>query len=137
MPAKFAMVIAPASMRPRRREKMTRTAEMAARVASGPGFWTEWLAELDRQGLLEELLAEDVIARALREAPSGHKYDRVLTAKMTVICVLVACLFPGAGYDTVLATAFGLPGPAAPAGRGGLPPAARSPRPGSCSASRP
>ncbi len=83
---------------------------MVARIASGPGFWTEWLAELDRQGLLEELLAGDVIARALREAPSGHKYDRVLTAKMTVICVLVACLFPGAGYDTVLATAFGLPG---------------------------
>jgi hypothetical protein len=83
---------------------------MAVRVASGPGFWTDWLAELDRQGLLEELLAEDVIARALREAPSGHKYDRVLSAKMTVICVLVACLFPGAGYDAVLATAFGLPG---------------------------
>ena len=83
---------------------------MAARIASGPGFWTEWLAELDRQGLLEELLAEDVIARALREAPAGHKYDRVLTAKMTVVCVLVACLFPGAGYDSVLATAFGLPG---------------------------
>ena len=83
---------------------------MVARIASGPGFWTEWLAELDRQGLLEELLAQDVIARALREAPPGHKYDRVLTAKMTVICVLVACLFPGAGYDTVLATAFGLPG---------------------------
>jgi Transposase DDE domain/Insertion element 4 transposase N-terminal len=83
---------------------------MAARVASGPGFWMEWLAELDRQGLLEELLAEDVIARALREAPPGHKYDRVLTAKMTVVCVLVACLFPGAGYDAVLATAFGLPG---------------------------
>ena len=83
---------------------------MAARIASGPGFWTAWLAELDRQGLLEELLAEDVIARALREAPAGHKYDRVLTAKMTVICVLVACLFPGAGYDSVLATAFRLPG---------------------------
>jgi Insertion element 4 transposase N-terminal len=83
---------------------------MAARIASGPGFWTEWLAELDRQGLLEDLLAEDVIARALREAPAGHKYDRVLTAKMTVICVLVACLFPGAGYDSVLATAFGLSG---------------------------
>jgi hypothetical protein len=82
---------------------------MAARIASGPGFWTDWLAELDRQGLLEELLAEGVIARALREAPPGHKYDRVLTAKMTVICVLVACLFPGAGYDSVLATAFGLP----------------------------
>jgi hypothetical protein len=85
-------------------------AQIAARVASGPGFWTEWLAELGRQGLLEDLLAEDVIARALRESPTGHKYDRVLTAKMTVVCVLVACLFPGAGYDTVLATAFGLPG---------------------------
>jgi hypothetical protein len=85
-------------------------AELAARIASGPGFWTDWLAELGRQGLLEDLLARDVIARALAEAPSGHKYDRVLTAKMTVICVLVACLFPGAGYDAVLATAFGLPG---------------------------
>ena len=83
---------------------------MAARAASGPGFWTEWLAGLDRRGLLEDLLADDVISRALREAPPGHKYDRVLTARMTVICVLVACLFPGAGYDTVLATAFGLPG---------------------------
>ena len=83
---------------------------LAARVASGPGFWTGWLAELDRQGLLEELLAEDVIARALREASAGHRYDRVLTAKMTVICVLVACLFPGDGYDAVLAKAFGLPG---------------------------
>jgi hypothetical protein len=95
---------------------------MAPRIASGPGFWTGWLAELDRQGLLEELLAEDVIARALREAPAGHRYDRVLTAKMTVVCVLVACLFPGAGYDAVLATAFGLsglrfkPGTAVPAG---------------------
>src|SRR6266704_1346550 len=95
------MVIEPAS---------TLAAALAARVASGPGFWTEWLAELGRLGLLEELLADGVIARALREAPTGHKYDRVLTAKMTVICVLVACLFPGAGYDAVLATAFGLPG---------------------------
>jgi hypothetical protein len=84
--------------------------DLAARVASGPGFWTEWLGELDRRGLLEELLAEDVIARALLEAPAGHRYDRVLTAKMTVVCVLVACLFPGDGYDAVLARAFGLPG---------------------------
>jgi hypothetical protein len=51
------------------RERDDEAAEMAARIASGPGFWTEWLAELGRQGLLEELLAEDVIARALREAP--------------------------------------------------------------------
>jgi hypothetical protein len=59
------------------------------RLASGPGFWADWLAELDRQGLLEDLLAEDVIARALREASAGHRYDRVLTAKMTVVGVLV------------------------------------------------
>jgi hypothetical protein len=88
----------------------TAPGSVAARVASGPGFWTEWLAQLSRQGLLEDLLADGVIARALREAPTGHKYDRVLTAKMTVICVLVACLFPGDGYDAVLAKAFGLPG---------------------------
>src|SRR6266571_4697637 len=105
------MVITPASIPPvLRGEEDPGAAEMAARIASGPGFWTDWLAELGRQGLLEELLTEGVIARALREAPPGHKYDRVLTAKMTVICVLVACLFPGAGYDAVLATAFGLPG---------------------------
>ncbi|MGI8447717.1 MAG: IS4 family transposase [Streptosporangiaceae bacterium] len=112
MPAKFAMVITPASTSgaPQRENDEAAAAEMAARIASGPGFWTDWLTELDRQGLLESMLAEDVIARALREAPSGHRYDRVLTAKMTVVCVLVACLFPGAGYDTVLATAFGLPG---------------------------
>lgn len=110
MPAKFAMVITPASTPPAPPGDNDETAAMAARVASGPGFWTDWLAELDRRGLLEDLLAGDVIARALREAPSGHKYDRVLTAKMTVVCVLVACLFPGAGYDSVLATAFGLPG---------------------------
>ncbi len=112
MPAKFAMVITRASTPAARQEENDEAAaaEMAARIASGPGFWTDWLADLGRQGLLEELLAEDVIARALREAPSGHKYDRVLTAKMTVVCVLVACLFPGAGYDGVLATAFGLPG---------------------------
>ena len=104
------MVIAPASTPAVAHRDNDGAAEIAARVASGPGFWTEWLAELGRAGLLEELLAGGVIARALREAPPGHKYDRVLTAKMTVVCVLVACLFPGAGYDAVLATAFGLPG---------------------------
>jgi DDE family transposase/transposase IS4-like protein len=84
--------------------------DRAARVAAGPGFWTEWLAAMSRQGLLEELLADDVIARALREVPTRHRYHRALDAKMTVICVLVACLFPGEGYDAVLARAFGLPG---------------------------
>jgi hypothetical protein len=70
LPAKFAMVITAASTPAApQRERDDEAAEMAARIASGPGFWTEWLAELGRQGLLEELLAEDVIARALREAP--------------------------------------------------------------------
>ena len=82
----------------------------AARAVAGPGFWTEWLSELSREGLLEALLCEDVIARALREAPTGHRYDSALDAKMTLICVLVACLFPEQGYDQVLAKAFGLPG---------------------------
>ena len=84
--------------------------ETAARVAAGPGFWTDWLSELCREGLLEALLAEDVIARALREAPGRHRYNSALDAKMTLICVLVACLFPKEGYDQVLARAFGLPG---------------------------
>jgi len=112
LPAQFAMVIASPSMpsAPSGDGDAVPHAELAARVASGPGLWTDWLEELDRRGLLEELLADGVIARALREAPTGHRYDRVLNAKMTVICVLVACLFPGAGYDTVLATASGLPG---------------------------
>ena len=74
----------------------------AARVAAGPGFWAEWLSELSREGLLEALLDGDVIARALREAPTGHRYDSALGAKMTLICVLVACLFPDQGYDQVL-----------------------------------
>ncbi len=84
--------------------------DLAGRVLSGPGLWLDWLGELQRESLLEELLAGGVIARALEEAPHGHAYDRTLTGKVTVICVLVACLFPGAGYDTALAAAFGLPG---------------------------
>jgi Insertion element 4 transposase N-terminal/Transposase DDE domain len=84
--------------------------ELAARVAAGPAFWAGWLDELDRGGLLEELLGRDVIERALEEAPGAHRYDSALNAKMTLVCVLVGCLFPGEGYDRVLARAFGLPG---------------------------
>ncbi|MGH7734379.1 MAG: IS4 family transposase, partial [Gemmatimonadales bacterium] len=84
--------------------------DAAARAAAGPGFWTEWLSELSRTGLLEALLADGTVDRALREAPAGHRYDRALNAKMTMICVLMACLFPAEGYDGVLARAFGLPG---------------------------
>jgi hypothetical protein len=85
-------------------------AGLAERVLSGPGLWLEWLGELRRDSLLEELLADGAAGRALEEAPHGQAYDRTLTGKMTVTCILVACLFPGQGYDMVLATAFGLPG---------------------------
>ena len=63
---------------------------------SGRNGWRSWTG----RACWKNCSPSGVIARALREAPAGHKYDRVLTAKMTVVCVLVACLFPGAGYDT-------------------------------------
>jgi hypothetical protein len=109
----FAMVLTPSSipLSPSRDgADSAPPAELAARVLSGPGLRLDWLAELDRASLLEALLADDVISRALEQAPHGHAYERTLTAKVTVICVLVACLFPGEGYDGVLAAAFGLPG---------------------------
>ena len=84
--------------------------ELAARIAAGPAFWTDWVDGLDQAGLLEELLGRDAIARALAEAPGSGKYESALNAKMTLVCVLVGCLFPGEGYGQVLARAFGLPG---------------------------
>jgi hypothetical protein len=84
--------------------------ELAARVAAGPAFWADWVDELDQCGLLEELLGRDAIGRALAEAPGSGRYESALNAKMTLVCVLVGCLFPGEGYDQVLARAFGIPG---------------------------
>jgi len=51
-----------------------------------------------------------VIDQAVATAPHGHKLDRTLNAKTTLICVLAGCLFPGEGYDTTLRISFGLPG---------------------------
>jgi Transposase DDE domain/Insertion element 4 transposase N-terminal len=106
------MLITPSSIppAPARDSDAVPGADLTERVLSGPGLWLDWLGELQRESLLEELLAGGAIARALAEAPHRHAYDRTLTGKMTVICVLVACLFPGGGYDTALAAAFGLPG---------------------------
>ena len=130
------MVIARPSMTPAHPGEDDADAELAARVASGPGFWTGWPGELDRHGLLEELLAEDVIARALREAPTAHRYDRVLTAKMTVICVLVACLFPGAAITRSWPRRSACPGCGCARAQG-RPPGRRCRRPAGCSVSRP
>ena len=69
LPAQSAMLaVAPSTPSVLPEDDAFPDAGLAARVASGPGFWTGWLAGLDRAGLLEELLADDVIARALREA---------------------------------------------------------------------
>ncbi len=85
-------------------------AGLAARVASGPGLWLEELEGLDRGGLLEQLLAGDVIGGAADGAPHGHKLDRALTAKNTLLCLIAGCLFAGQGYDQVLRTVFAMPG---------------------------
>jgi hypothetical protein len=84
--------------------------ELAARIAAGPAFWTDWLGELDRDGLLAELPGPDAIGRALAEAPGSGRYDPALNPKMTLVCVLAGCLFPGEGYDRVLARVFAIPG---------------------------
>ena len=91
-------------------------AELAARVASGPGLWLQELEGLDREGLLEQLLAEGTIGEAAATAPHGHKLDRVLTAKNTLLSLIGGCLFAGQGYDQVLRTVFAMPGldPVAP-----------------------
>jgi len=84
--------------------------DLASRVLSGPGLWTDWLEELDRCDLIEELLADGVIDQAVATAPHGHKLDRELNAKTTLTCVLAGCLFPGEGYDGTLRITFGMPG---------------------------
>jgi hypothetical protein len=91
-------------------------AGLAARVASGPGLWLQELEGLDREGLLEQLLAEGAIGEAAATAPHGHRLDRVLTAKNTLLSLITGCLFAGQGYDQVLRTAFAMPGldPVAP-----------------------
>ena len=85
---------------------------LAARVAAGPGLWDDgaWLAELRRDGLMAELLAAGVLGRAVADGGHGHRLERALNAAMTLLCVITCCLFPGQGYDMVLARAFRMPG---------------------------
>ncbi len=84
--------------------------DLAELVIAGPGLWLGWLEELQRDGLLEELLDDGVIDAGVAQASHGHKLDRLLTAKATAVCVLAGCLFPDQGYDSILAKVFGLPG---------------------------
>ena len=46
-------------------EEPSLRAGLAGRVLSGPGLWLDWLEELDRRGLIEDLLAEGVIEEAV------------------------------------------------------------------------
>jgi Transposase DDE domain/Insertion element 4 transposase N-terminal len=85
---------------------------LAARVAAGPGMWDgeDWLAELRRDGLIGELLASGTIGRAAAGGGHGHRLERALTAEMTLLCLAAGALFPGQGYDMILARAFSMPG---------------------------
>ena len=85
---------------------------LAARVAAGPGTWDDedWLAELRRDGLIGELLASGTIGQAAAEGGHGHRLERALTAEMTLLCLAAGALFPGQGYDMILARAFSMPG---------------------------
>src|SRR3954452_13599105 len=87
-------------------------APLAARVAAGPGLWEDeaWLGELRRDGLVAELLAGGVIGQAVAGGGHGHRLERALTAAVTLLCVITACLFTGQGYDLVLARVFRMPG---------------------------
>ena len=88
-----------------------REAGLAARVAAGPGPWDgeEWLDDLRRESLPESLLAGGAIAAAVG-AVHAHRQERALNAEVTALCLVTGALFPGLGYDSVLALVFGMPG---------------------------
>src|ERR1700677_3725666 len=104
------MVLSPAPALPAgqgRDETVPGDAEgLLAQAAAGPGFWEDLLGELRRQGLIAELLADEVIAEAVAQAEHGHKLDRALTAGVTAMCVITGALFPDQGYDLILARTF-------------------------------
>ena len=114
MSAQFAMVISSASIVPAGQDggagRDPDAAGLLAQAAAGPGFWEDLLGELRRAGLIAELLADGVIAAAVAQAQHGHKLDRALTAEVTAMCVITGALFPGQGYDLVLARTFAMPG---------------------------
>jgi hypothetical protein len=116
--AHFAMLVSvPSAVSAGQDDEVRRREGLAARVAAGPGLWEDeaWLAELRRDGLIGELLAGGVIGQAAAEGGHGHRAERALNAEMTMLCLVTGSLFPGQGYDMVLAKAFAEPGaPARP-----------------------
>jgi hypothetical protein len=108
------MVISPASIVPAGQDggdgRDPDAASLLAQAAAGPGSWEDLLGELRRAGLIAELLADGAIIKATAQAEHGHKLDRALTAEVTAMCVIAGALFPGQGYDLVLARTFAIPG---------------------------
>jgi hypothetical protein len=51
-------------------------AGLASRVLSGPELWADWLEDLDRPGLLEQLLAGGVIDGAAATARRATSWTR-------------------------------------------------------------
>src|SRR5271166_4008932 len=78
-----AMPVVPAEAE--EEEESSLRGDLASRVLSGPGLWLDWLEDLDRHGLIGELLAEGVIDEAVATAPHGHQLDRALNAKTTLL----------------------------------------------------
>jgi hypothetical protein len=83
---------------------------LLSQAAAGPGLWEDLLGELRREGLIAELLAGGEIAEAAARAAHRHKLNRTLTAEVTAMCVITGALFPGQGYDLILARTFGMRG---------------------------
>jgi hypothetical protein len=111
------LVSAPSVVSAGQSDEVPQREGLAARVAAGPGLWEDedWLAGLRRDGLIGELLAGGVIGQAAAEGGHGHRLERALNAEMTMLCLVTGSLFPGQGYDMVLAKAFAMPGvPARP-----------------------
>ena len=114
MSGHFAMVLSPAPIVPAGQggdeAGPAEAGGLLAQAVAGPGLWEDLLGELRRAGLIAELLADGVIARAVAQAEHGHKLDRALTAEVTAMAVIVGALFPDQGYDLILARTFAMPG---------------------------
>ena len=114
MSAQFARILSPVPAVPAGHgggeAPSAETGGLLAQAAAGPGLWEDLLGELRRAGLIAELLADGVITAAVAQAEHGHKLDRLLTAQVTAMCVIVGALFPDQGYDLVLARTFKMPG---------------------------
>ena len=111
MPANFAMTVPVPSTGAGDDAAAREENPLAARVAAGPGAWEdeEWLADLQREPLLESLMADGTIAAAAA-ADHDHKLERALNAEITALSLACGALFPVLGYDSTMALVFGLPG---------------------------